>query len=151
MGKISDTLKAMVRESAKNRCGYCLSPQAFIPFPLEIDHLTPQAKGGSDEESNLWLACSACNNFKSDKTEAKDPETNDIVPLFNPRKQNWFEHFQWSEDSLRISGISPVGRATVSLLHLHDYEYLIEARKAWKRAGWTAPKSQTFLPRTNVW
>jgi hypothetical protein len=141
MSKISDTLKAKVRESAKNRCGYCLSPQSFIPFPLEIDHLMPQAKGGSDMEDNLWLACSACNNFKSDKIEAKDPETDAIVPLFNPRKQNWFEHFQWSDDDLSIIGLSSIGRATVHLLQLDDYEYLIEVRKLWKRAGWKAPKA----------
>jgi hypothetical protein len=141
VGKISDELKRKIRTAAKNRCGYCLSPQAFIPFPLEIEHLIPQAKGGSDEEENLWLACSACNNFKSDKTEAKDPETKEIFPLFNPRKDNWFEHFRWSEDSLTIHGISPLGRATVALLRLDSYEFLIEARKMWKRAGWQPPSA----------
>jgi hypothetical protein len=139
MGKISEGLKAKIRETAKNRCGYCLSPQAFIPFPLEIDHIIPQAKDGSDEEENLWLACSACNTFKSDKTDAKDPETKEIVPLFNPSEQDWFEHFQWTEDGLSIRGKSATGRATVALLHLDNYEYMIDARKLWKRAGWKPP------------
>jgi hypothetical protein len=140
MGKISTELRSKVIETAKNRCGYCLSPQEIMPIPLEIEHIMPSTKGGTDDESNLWLACRVCNNFKKDKTEAIDPETKVLVPLFNPRKQNWFQHFQWTEDSLRIIGISPTGRATATLLHLSDNELFINARKFWKLAGWEAPK-----------
>jgi hypothetical protein len=42
---------------------------------LEIEHIIPLAKGGTDDETNLWLACPICNGHKSDKTEAADPET----------------------------------------------------------------------------
>jgi 5-methylcytosine-specific restriction endonuclease McrA len=51
---------------------------------LEIEHLVPIAEGGSDDETNLWLACPICNAHKSDKTRASDPETGETVPLFNP-------------------------------------------------------------------
>jgi hypothetical protein len=139
MAKISEELREKVKHSAKNRCGYCLSPQDTLPIPLEVEHLFPRKKGGSDDEENLWLACRVCNNFKKDKTEALDPETQALVPIFNPRSQNWFEHFQWTEDSLRIIGISPTGRATAALLHLSN-EFFINARKFWKLAGWQAPK-----------
>jgi len=70
---------------------------------LEIEHLMPRAKGGSDLEFNLWLSCPICNRFKSDLISAVDPETGAVVPLFNPRDQNWFEHFVWSPDGLRFS------------------------------------------------
>jgi len=33
---------------------------------LEIDHMIPKARGGTDEEANLWLACRMCNSFKLD-------------------------------------------------------------------------------------
>lgn len=141
MGKIPEYIREKVRKTAQNRCGYCLSPQEVMPIPLEMEHLIPIAKGGSDEETNLWLACRVCNNFKSDNTEATDPETGQLEPLFNPRTQNWFEHFEWSEDELHIRGITPIGRATVSLLHLSDYQFMIQARKLWKRAGWHPPKA----------
>lgn len=72
--------------TAKNRCGYCLSPQHLVMARLEIEHIIPLAKGGTDEASNLWLACPICNGHKSDKTDAIDPDTNTTVSLFNPRK-----------------------------------------------------------------
>lgn len=46
-----------VRATAQNRCGYCLSPQHLVMARLEIEYLVPISQGGSNEESNLWLAC----------------------------------------------------------------------------------------------
>lgn len=63
---------------------------------LEVEHLIPLAKGGTDDEENLWLACPICNGHKSDKVDAVDPETGATVPLFNPRTQAWWEHFAWT-------------------------------------------------------
>ena len=36
---------------------------------LEIDHIKPLAKGGSDELENKQALCQVCNNKKSDKYE----------------------------------------------------------------------------------
>src|SRR5262245_37565434 len=109
-----------VRATARNRCGYCLSPQHLVMARLEIEHIIPRARGGSDEETNLWLSCPICNGHKSDKTHAADPETETTVTLFNPRVQVWSEHFRWAEDGIRVVGLTPTGRATVLALHLSD-------------------------------
>lgn len=93
-------LAGRVREAARNRCGYCLSPQHLVLGRLQFEHLQPRSRGGQTEEANLWISCALCNNYKGDRTEAVDPETGVIVPLFNPRTQGWFEHFRWSEDGL---------------------------------------------------
>src|SRR5262245_27249968 len=95
-----------VRAAARNRCGYCLSPQHLVMARLEIEHIIPIVKGGRSEESNLWLSCPLCNRYKSDQTIVQDPETGQIVSLFNPREQNWLEHFSWTTDGLRIVGLS---------------------------------------------
>lgn len=87
-------IERRVRNAARNRCGYCLNPQHLVMARLEIEHIIPIAKGGSNDESNLWLACPLCNCYKSDKTTAADPETGETVKLFNPRIQVWSEHFQ---------------------------------------------------------
>jgi 5-methylcytosine-specific restriction endonuclease McrA len=34
---------------------------------LEIDHIVPLSKGGSDNLDNKQALCQKCNNFKSDK------------------------------------------------------------------------------------
>jgi hypothetical protein len=128
-----------VREAAGNRCGYCLSPQRLVMARLEVEHIVPLARGGSNDETNLWLACPICNSHKSDKTDAVDPETGERCPLFNPRAQKWAEHFRWSADGIRIVGISPMGRATVGALHLSDDPDALEVRSYWVLAGWHPP------------
>lgn len=87
---------------------------------IEIDHIDPRAKGGQSDESNLIPACSRCNTYKSDQTEGIDPETGETVALFNPRLQNWQEHFTWMPDDLAvIKGITPCGRVTVRALQMN--------------------------------
>ena len=80
-------LDRRVRQAARHRCGYCLSPQRLVMARLEIEHIVPVAKGGDSRESNLWLSCPLCNRFKADRTSARDPDTKTEVPLFNPRIQ----------------------------------------------------------------
>ena len=68
---------------------------------------------------NLWLACTRCNDFKGERTDAEDPQTGDTVPLFNPRTQRWTERFSWSPDGTLIIGLTPIGRATVVALRFN--------------------------------
>jgi hypothetical protein len=136
---ISEETDRQIRSAAENRCGYCLSPQHLIMARLEIEHIIPLSKGGSNEEANLWLACPICNRFKSDKVEETDPESGEPVPLFNPRSMVWSEHFRWSRDGLRIIGLTPCGRATVEALHLSDDPDVLEVRSYWIMAGWHPP------------
>src|ERR1700752_216239 len=91
-------LDRRVRAAARNRCGYCLSPQHLVMARLEIEHIIPRAKGGANEESNLWLSCPLCNRYKADQTSAQDPATGQTVPLFNPRLHAWSDHFRWADD-----------------------------------------------------
>lgn len=137
---VSAEVEQKIRQAAKNRCGYCLSPQHLVMARLEIEHIIPLAKGGSSEEDNLWLACPLCNRYKGDKIEAVDPQTGQAAPLFNPRTQNWFNHFRWAEDGLRIIGLTAIGRATVSALHLDDDPDALIVRSYWVMAGWHPPQ-----------
>ena len=133
-------VEARVRQAARNRCGYCLSPQSLVMASLEIEHIIPRAKGGSDDEENLWLACPVCNGHKGVKYIETDPLTGELVPLFNPRTQIWHDHFAWADGGLRIVGKTPCGRATVQALHLDSDVEAIQVRSAWIKAGWHPPK-----------
>ncbi|NEP31220.1 MULTISPECIES: RNA-guided endonuclease IscB [unclassified Moorena] len=44
-------------------CTYCGKQNV----PLQVEHIHPKSKGGSDRVSNLCLACEKCNQRKSDK------------------------------------------------------------------------------------
>ncbi len=137
--KISEKTKVKIRLIANNSCGYCLCRQEYVWNILEIDHIYPLAKGGKTSEENLWLICSTCNNAKYNKTEAFDSITEKTVPIFNPRTQNWNEHFSWSKNGTKIIGKTAVGRATINALHLNR-ERFIKIRKHWVSAGWHPPQ-----------
>jgi hypothetical protein len=106
---------------------------------LEIDHLNPKARGGTDAEANLWLACRMCNSFKRTQITARDPLSGRRVRLFNPRCQRWARHFQWSEDGTRILGRTACGRATVLALQL-NHVMAVMVRREWVAAGWHPPE-----------
>jgi HNH endonuclease len=105
---------------------------------LEIEHIIPKAAGGSDEEENLWLACRLCNSYKGVKTQAKDPESEQNINLFNPRLQQWTSHFIWINDGTHIAGSTACGRATVLAMQLNNH-YAVTVRQAWISAGWHPP------------
>jgi len=111
--------RQLVAERARRCCEYCRSQEAFSPDRFQIDHVIPGSKGGTDDAGNLAWSCGGCNNAKSDHLRAVDPESGASSPLFNPRADVWMEHFRWSDDRLRIEGVSPVGKATVVALSLN--------------------------------
>jgi hypothetical protein len=49
---------------------------------------------------------------------ALDAETGTLVPLFNPRRDEWRDHFRW--DGAVLIGITPVGRATIAVLAINQ-------------------------------
>jgi hypothetical protein len=106
---------------------------------MHVEHIVPLALGGTSDDSNLWLACAWCNSFKGTKVSGVEPVTGVEFPLFNPRTQQWSEHFRWSDDGSEIVGLTAVGRATVMALRLNN-EYLVVSRRQWVAAGWHPPK-----------
>lgn len=100
--------------------------------------------GGSDELSNLALACQRCNGYRYNFTTGIDPQTQQEIPLFNPRQQKWADHFIWTADGLRIVGITLTGRATCNRLDLNDDYHnegsIVKARRLWVRGGWHPPQ-----------
>ncbi|HEX4206481.1 MAG TPA: RNA-guided endonuclease IscB [Ktedonobacteraceae bacterium] len=47
----------------EHQCAYCQASGV----PLEIDHVVPQSRGGSDRIANLVIACHRCNQRKADQ------------------------------------------------------------------------------------
>lgn len=136
---VSAAVRQRVAIAARFRCGYCLTAQRIIGPLLEIDHIIPEARGGTSVEENLWLACPMCNSHKADRQEALDPESRAMVALFNPRAERWEEHFEWIEASTIIQGKTSQGRATVMALQMNHPD-IVAARRLWAISGWHPPE-----------
>lgn len=50
-------------EKWNRKCAYCGAENV----PLEVEHIQPRSKGGSDRVSNLAIACHACNQSKGNQ------------------------------------------------------------------------------------
>jgi 5-methylcytosine-specific restriction endonuclease McrA len=124
--KISEESREFVRRRANFLCEYCHTNERWQYVRFTIDHIIPNE---NDELENLALACFHCNRFKSNKTQIFDMESNAIIQLFNPRRQNWQEHFEWSEDSLKIVHKTAIGRVTIAVLQLNR-ERILRIREA---------------------
>lgn len=139
--EVPEALRNAVRERAQGRCEYCLTSEALSGIRCQTDHIIPRSRGGTTTADNLCLACAACNGHKHARTHTIDPESGAEVPLFDPRRQRWSEHFAWSADGIEIIGRTPTGRATVAALRLNDA--LIEgARSLWAGMGVHPPRDQ---------
>ena len=135
---IPRSLRDQVKRRAGFRCEYCRTAEWLSGIEGEIDHIIPRSEGGSSDLENLCYACTACNGYKQAKTSAIDPLSKTLVHLFHPRKHVWEENFAWSDDTLRIIGLTPVGRATVEGLRL-NHPLAVPARTIWSRVGYHPP------------
>jgi hypothetical protein len=119
-------LRREIIERTGNRCEYCRLPAEVAFYPHEVDHVIAEKHGGTRDIDNLAFACWRCNRHKGTDLTSFDPQTQRLSPLFNPRTQVWAEHFAYEE--VRVVGMTPEGRATVSLLRLNRDERLTERR-----------------------
>lgn len=84
--------------------------------------------------NNLALACFDCNRFKGSDIASVDPVSGVLSPVFNPRIQQWSEHFRL--DNGHIVPLTSVGRATERVLRLnlpHRVEIRLLARPPFRR------------------
>lgn len=135
MTTIARELREAVVARAGRRCEYCRLPDRFQAGGFQLDHILPASRGGPTSFGNLAYACPHCNDRKWAHTDAPDPETNQIAPLFHPRDDHWEDHFSWSQTTpLEIVGNTPTGRATVSRLQLNHSE-LLQIRRELAKLG----------------
>jgi hypothetical protein len=135
---ISESLRNQIISTDLSRCCYCLTTEANSGIPMTFDHIRPVSKNGETSFDNLCLACRTCNEFKGDVLVAVDPLSGDTVPLFNPRTQQWTEHFAWSQDGTRVEGLTAIGRATIARLRMNN-PVITVARGRWVINGWHPP------------
>ena len=146
---ISEVTRRFVRQRANFLCEYCHSPEEASAAQFVIDHILPRSLNGSDNPNNLALACQRCNGNRYNFTNGIDPQTQILTPLFNPRQQDWGEHFIWATGGLQIIGITSIGRATCNRLDFNDDRHndgsIVKARRLWLRGDWHPPVNDPQL------
>src|SRR5262245_49758853 len=142
MPAVSKEQRQQVTERANGLCEYCQTAEIIVVM-LEVDHIKPEVAGGETYLDNLCLVCRGCNSFKHDFQPAVDPETSQVVALFNPRAERLDDHFKWNDDGTLIIGLSPTGRATIERLRMNR-EGIVTSRRLWVEAGWHPPRGGRF-------
>ncbi len=112
----------LVRQRAGNRCEYCHLPQEFSGLRFHVEHIIARQHRGTDDADNLALACPECNLHKGTNLTSIDPDTDQVTPLFHPRRDHWGEHFTLVAGN--IIGKTPIGRTTTWLLEMNVGENL---------------------------
>src|SRR6266571_3959950 len=105
------------------QCGYCSVHENDVGSVLEIDYFQPLSRGGTDEESHLVYACSACNRAKGDFWPLSH-----TVRLLHPKRDVIEEHIHLAPDD-HLQPLTPTGALHIRRLRLNRPQ-LIALRQA---------------------
>ena len=95
-GYVSGTLRYEILKRAKHRCELCgISAELKA---LEVDHIIPRNKGGTDDTSNFQALCYSCNAMKRDRD---DTDFRDIASHYDDRSAGCI--FCEAKDSLIVA------------------------------------------------
>jgi hypothetical protein len=123
---MDQAIERHVRERAAGKCEYCQMLEDRDRPAFEIEHILARKHGGKRVFGNLALACFTCNHRKGPNIAGIDPKTKKMVKLFNPRRHKWHRHFRW--DGPLLVGLTPIGRATIAVLHQSPPSYSASRR-----------------------
>ena len=129
---ISGSTKKIVIARAGLRCEYCRVLAYLSAFDYHIEHIIGLQHGGPNSPNNLAYCCSICNWKKGPNISTILEFGGALMPLFNPRTQNWFDHFEAQNGY--IKPLTPIGEATVKLLELNQRNK-VEERFSMAQAG----------------
>jgi HNH endonuclease len=121
---IPESLRRKVALRAQYRCEYCRRPEMDSFIRYQSDHVISRKHGGKTILENLAHACSICNNDKGSDLSTILSDEGPLIRLFNPRKDNWFEHFEVQDGQILFK--TEIGAATVKLLKFNEINRILE-------------------------
>ncbi len=118
---ITSSTKFYVAERANYKCEYCLIPEKLSFYKFQIEHIISLKHGGSNRKENLAYCCPECNYSKG--TDVGTYIANNLTRFFNPRLDNWEEHFELKKGE--IIAKTDIGAATVIIFKFNQIDRLI--------------------------
>jgi hypothetical protein len=107
----------LLRLSISSHCFSRKQGRYWLEIGFHAEHIIAKQHLSDDSLSNLALSCDRCNVYKGTNLSSVDPESLEIIPLFNPRKDQWDEHFEFLDGY--VLGKTACGRATARLLNMN--------------------------------
>ncbi len=121
---IGADLRQLVAHRANYLCEYCLIHEDDTHFGCQVDHIISLKHQGKDTSDNLAYACAFCNRAKGSDIGSIIWETRQFVRFFNPRLDNWADHFKL--EGIIIRSRTEIGQVTVQILQFNSHERLLE-------------------------
>lgn len=144
-------IREYLLEKWDRACVYC----GVTDVPLEVEHIVPKSRGGTDRVSNLALACHACNQTKGSRTAAEfgypDIQAQARKPLKDAAMMNatrWRLYAQLKATGLPVEGGSGGRTKKQRIAHGLPKEHYYDALCV----GESTPDGFTSLPAyVQVW
>lgn len=117
--------------------------QALQGATFHMEHIVPRSLGGGSDLDNLAWSCPGRNLHNAGRSGLLDRDTNQRVPVFNPRSERWRDHFSW--DEFQIVPLTAIGRAMCAAFELNS-DRRIRIRRAEAMFGLFPPETSSEQP-----
>lgn len=129
-GKYSDW-KDQIARDCHHQCVYCAIHESHFGGldNFHVDHFRPKSRFRNLEHiiTNLFLACSICNRFKSDDWP-DEPKDDHSVPAYpDPSKHDYNDLFKVTRDH-KVAGRFPASAYVTDRLYLNRPQLVMERR-----------------------
>lgn len=136
---IPAVLRREVIARARNRCEYCGIPDDATLVSHEVDHVIAERHRGKTNRENLAYACFHCNRLKGSDLTSIDPQTGHIVRLYNPRTDQWGDHFHLQ--GATIEPLTAIGSTTAAFLEYNDPQLVALREELLLQGRYTPPSA----------
>ena len=126
---INAELRRRVIARADELCEYCLIRARELIPDCEVDHIVSEKHDGATHEDNLAYACFLCNRYKGSDVGSFVPGTNTLVRFYNPRTDQWADHFAFAGDNITILSQSEIGEVTARIFNFNHPNRLSERQE----------------------
>ena len=120
---ISAELRRQVVARAERICEYCLIHEDDTFFGCHVDHVISEKHGGLTAADNLAYACTFCNLHKGSDIASLTAKSV-LTRFFNPRTDEWSEHFAFSANV--IEPLTNIGEVTAHIFQFNIADRILE-------------------------
>ena len=122
---INVELRRLVIARAARICEYRLIHEDDTFFGCHVDHIISEKHGGATEADNLAYACTFCNLHKGSDVASLTGQ-GVIVRFFNPRADEWSQHFTLAD--VAIQPLTDIGEVTARIFGFNISDRVLERR-----------------------